>query len=304
MVILEVLFLRQLSPEHRSQNTFMEKNTAKMRHLIFILLNYFLCTVFLFGCGSVQTHNINIAEIGTYPQPLVKPLQVSLGVYYKDDFQKFQTVQNFPVKQFTLNILMGKANTALFDYLLPHVFEELTYVKPSLRESENIANIDLFIVPSLTNYSCYIVAQDLPNELRIEITYTIRFYSPKSEPISSCLTGNGDLQRWAIAQISNLEMSNFSQDQENQLIERRRTSHTPPMAVNQIDAEIAEKGHFWMETSIWSIKGEGFASSFQSVGTLAKEATRIAMREVAAQFMANICRSPETRKLFTRQCTQ
>jgi len=43
-------------------------------------------------------------------------------------------------------------------------------------------------------------------------------------------------------------MSNFSQDQENQGIARpacrRREQVTP-----QIDADIAEKGHLWMETS-------------------------------------------------------
>ena len=44
-------------------------------------------------------------------------------------------------------------------------------------------------------------------------------------------------------------MSNFSQGQGNQGIMRRRTIWYAAQLIPQIDAEIAEKGHFWMETS-------------------------------------------------------
>jgi hypothetical protein len=43
-------------------------------------------------------------------------------------------------------------------------------------------------------------------------------------------------------------MRNFSQGQENQGIARRRTFWYVAQAIPQIDAEIAEKGHLWMET--------------------------------------------------------
>jgi hypothetical protein len=49
-------------------------------------------------------------------------------------------------------------------------------------------------------------------------------------------------------------MSNFLQVQENQRIARRRTSvrrtsdSADLSAFGEIDAEIAEKGHFWTET--------------------------------------------------------
>jgi len=42
-------------------------------------------------------------------------------------------------------------------------------------------------------------------------------------------------------------MSNFSQDQENQGV--GRPAHGREQLSPPIDAEIAEKGHFWMDTN-------------------------------------------------------
>jgi hypothetical protein len=47
--------------------------------------------------------------------------------------------------------------------------------------------------------------------------------------------------------VSNSEMSNFSQDQGKQGI-ARSACRMREQANPQIDADIAEKGHLWMET--------------------------------------------------------
>jgi hypothetical protein len=44
-------------------------------------------------------------------------------------------------------------------------------------------------------------------------------------------------------------MSNFSQGQGSQGITRRRTNWYVAQVIPQIDAEIAEKGRFWTESS-------------------------------------------------------
>ena len=46
--------------------------------------------------------------------------------------------------------------------------------------------------------------------------------------------------------MSNPEMSNFLQDQGNQGI--TRPAHMREQGIPLIDAEIVEKGHFWMDT--------------------------------------------------------
>jgi hypothetical protein len=47
--------------------------------------------------------------------------------------------------------------------------------------------------------------------------------------------------------VSNAEISNFSQGQGNQGI--TRPAFRREQVIPQIDAEIAEKGNFWMETT-------------------------------------------------------
>ena len=46
-------------------------------------------------------------------------------------------------------------------------------------------------------------------------------------------------------------MSNFSQSQGNQRVERRRTFSTPHNTILKIDKEIAEKGHLESETLVF-----------------------------------------------------
>ena len=148
-----------------------------MKKLGFI---YFSLFAFCFLILSCSPHNVNITEIGNYPQPLIKSLPLKIGVYYKDDFRKFETVE-YPAG-FRLNIQMGKANIALFDYILPYVFEEVTPVQHLPQDFEHMENIDTIIEPSIKSYSCS-DTYGLKAEFEIHITYAITFYSPNGELI-------------------------------------------------------------------------------------------------------------------------
>ena len=55
------------------------------------------------------------------------------------------------------NIRLGKANIALFDYILPHVFEEVTPVQHLSEANEDMGNFDIILEPSITSYSCNFV---------------------------------------------------------------------------------------------------------------------------------------------------
>jgi hypothetical protein len=74
-----------------------------------------------------------VTEIGTYPQPLVEPLPLKVGVCYQEDFCTFHTKQTpFPSGgDMTISdeIKLGKANIALFDYILSQTFEKVTSVQ-------------------------------------------------------------------------------------------------------------------------------------------------------------------------------
>ena len=138
----------------------------------FILFPLFAFCFLLLGCNR----NVTISEVEHYPKPLLKPLPLKIGVYYKDDFRNYESLEQGPSG---LNIRLGKANIALFDYILPHVFEEVTPVQNLSEANEDMGNFDIILEPSITSYSCNIILE-WETKCQVDITYAITFYSPNS----------------------------------------------------------------------------------------------------------------------------
>jgi hypothetical protein len=202
----------------------------------FILFSLFAFCFLLLGCSK----NITISEVEHYPKPLLKPLPLKIGVYYNDDFRKYEILE---ISAAGLNIRLGKANIALFDYILPHVFEEVTPVQHLSEANEDMGNLDIILEPSITSYSCNLdfITDFSKVKCQVDITYAITFYSPNS-----------------------------------------------------------------MQLGTWSINAEGFAASsgIGPLGALAEDATQIAMRDLAAQFMTGICKDMATKELFGKYCNK
>jgi hypothetical protein len=61
-----------------------------------------------------------------------------------------------------------------------------------------------------------------------------------------------------------------------------------------------------MQLGTWSINAEGLASTIvgSTLVGLAKDATQIAMRDLAAQFIAGICKDITTKELFYNHCNK
>jgi hypothetical protein len=165
-----------------------------MKKLAFIFYSLFAFVFFIFSC-SPFTHNIEINGIGTHPPSLIEPLPIKVGIYYENDFATFKTTQKVEIVRkgevfltFIDNIKMGKANIALFDYILPRVFREVTFVQHFSEDSKDMQHNDLIIKPKIHKYS-YKVSLD---ESSICIIYEISFYSSSGETIRPWLIeGNG-----------------------------------------------------------------------------------------------------------------
>ena len=154
-----------------------------MKKFGFILFSLFVTTFFFFSC--TRTFNIEINEIGTYPQPLIEPLPIKVGVYYDNNFGTFETTQKVEVLDagtYIENIKMGKANIALFDYILSTVFEKVIPVQYLSEGSEYKKDIDLIIEPIVHSYTYPNVTVDGPY---IHIIYAINVYLPDGEQIDS-----------------------------------------------------------------------------------------------------------------------
>jgi hypothetical protein len=131
-----------------------------------------LLAVLLFSSCGTKTFTITINDIGSYPQPLVKPLPLKVGAYYRDDFA-FGII---PEKMTNVSeIKIGKANIALFDYILSHAFEKVIPVQNLSENVKDKRNIDLIIEPTIHKYFFF-------KWVRIvKIIYTIAFYTPDGE---------------------------------------------------------------------------------------------------------------------------
>jgi hypothetical protein len=138
----------------------------------FILFSLFAFCFLLLGCNK----NVTISEVEHYPKPLLKPLPLKIGVHYNDGFRKYET------SEWVLNIRLGKANIALFDYILSHVFEEVTPVQNLSEVNEDMGNFDIILEPSITSYSCNFdfITDYSKVKCQVNITYAIAFYSLNS----------------------------------------------------------------------------------------------------------------------------
>jgi hypothetical protein len=81
---------------------------------------------------------------------------------------------------------MGKANIALFDYILSIGFEKVTPVQYLSEVSNHKKNIDLIIEPTVHSFNLISAVDPIANGFDIiDITYAINFYLPDGEKISS-----------------------------------------------------------------------------------------------------------------------
>ena len=157
-----------------------------MSHYRFITAILFVSAFFLLGFFKLKL-NINISDIGNYPQPLIEPLPINVAVYYGNDFRSYKTVQtNDHPEGFNkiCNIQLGQANIALFDYILSNAFKNVTSFKSFPNQRVNLKNIDLLLEPKITDYTYKAVELAEP-EASINITYEIKFYSPAGEQIGT-----------------------------------------------------------------------------------------------------------------------
>jgi len=165
-----------------------------MRQLRFILFIFFTTAFLPLGC--TQNLNIKITQIGNYSQPLIEPLPIKVGVFYGNDFRTYKTTQqNFLADPSAYSqdigvtriskIQLGEANIALFDYILSHIFENVTSIQHLPDEHETLKNIDLIIEPTIRIYVYTERQVYFEPAAFVRIIYKINFYSPRGVKIST-----------------------------------------------------------------------------------------------------------------------
>jgi len=128
-----------------------------------------LSLALLGGCG-VST--INVA--GDYPSPLVSKLPLTVGVYYGDDFRnyRFTEITDATGKD-QLIINSGASQVALFDTVLPAVFENVVHLE-NLESVSQHDNLDAVFVPVIQEFQVGLPDKTKLNVFEIWIKYNMR----------------------------------------------------------------------------------------------------------------------------------
>ena len=125
------------------------------------------------SCSAVK-QDIELKEITPLPQPLFNPLPLSILVYYDDDFSDYTATYQSPNHSVTSTIKVGSFNTALFNYLLPNVFENVQIASHNSSEVDDTDTIDLVIKPAVLAFDYWRTS----NFDHLRILYSLTFSLP------------------------------------------------------------------------------------------------------------------------------
>lgn len=131
--------------------------------------------------GCAHHLNIDVTDTGIHLKPLVESIPINVGVYYGNDFRLYKTTQENNYTQDVTricNIQLGQANVALFDFILSHLFENVTSIEQLPNELEKAEHIDLIIEPKVSDYLYSERMVFYEPAVHVYLEYTINFYSP------------------------------------------------------------------------------------------------------------------------------
>ncbi len=137
------------------------------------------CTVlaavlFTFACSSsvvVQTD---------FPEPLVEPLPLTVGLRYLPEFTEYQYAEELP-NDFDWSFDIGAANRALFDTIFGQMFAR---VVPLSAEDPVPAGVDLLIVPRVDALEFSLPRQSRSNQYAVWIRYNLQLLKPDGSLIT------------------------------------------------------------------------------------------------------------------------
>ena len=136
-------------------------------------LNYFnkliLCAFLLGNQSCTSTLEVR----GSFPRPVIHQLPLHVAVHYKEDFRRYRYVEKNE-KRNKWEIDIGNAQVALFDAVLPAMFENVMQV-PDITPVEN-TKIDLFFEPKVEEFQYNMPRETKVNMFEVWIKYNMKIY--------------------------------------------------------------------------------------------------------------------------------
>ncbi len=132
---------------------------------------------------------------GTIPTPVVEKIPVNIGIYYSDDFKKFQHEES--IRQHgNWKVDMGGQNLLFFRNLMTAVFVDVTEVDALPLTGEDLTELDGILVPEIVKYGFLTPNVSGLKFYSASIHYRMTLYNTQSEKLGEwTIVGYGKSER-------------------------------------------------------------------------------------------------------------
>lgn len=136
-----------------------------------------VCALVLASCGV----NKVVIE-GSYPTPNVAKLPLTLAVVYDEPLRSFSYIEYSETGAEEFNIASGESHVALFDAVLPAMFQSVVQVA-SLEDAEALG-VDAIFVPAIDEFQLALPQKTKLDVYEVWIRYNLRFLTGDGAPIA------------------------------------------------------------------------------------------------------------------------
>lgn len=126
----------------------------------------------LIGAGCSQ----NVQVQTTFPEPLVEPLPVTVGVHYTEALTTYTYSEDLPADGMDWTFSIGSANQLLFESVFAEVFTTARSV-----DAPAAAGVDAVLQPNIKAFEFSLPRHSRSKQYGVWISYTIGVYGPDGE---------------------------------------------------------------------------------------------------------------------------
>lgn len=119
-----------------------------------------------------------------FPDPVVSPIQMSVGVRYTDEFRSYTYTEAAPGEHKWV-VTMGDANVAMFESVLGSMFAETVQLDGTESPRALSRRVDLVIQPEVESYEFAIPTDWGTNAFTVWITYRVNVLTPEGDLVVS-----------------------------------------------------------------------------------------------------------------------
>ncbi len=131
-----------------------------------------LCAALLLSACGVNS----VVVEGSYPSPNVRPIPLTLGVFFDDELKDFSYIEYTETGKEEYVVASGQTHMQLFNSLLPSMFENVV-VLDSLDAAAG-AEVDAVFAPSIEEFQLALPQKTRLDAYEVWVKYNMRLLGP------------------------------------------------------------------------------------------------------------------------------